>query len=113
MPLPRAKQPGDTWAKPPGNLCLLLQGVLLFAAWDLVVDLIYAPLLFGKSTLTRKSTPAVIHASFCDVHLYNTRVTHAAVVLGAFRCSASSKPNFVKALSLPSKSIFNAKLLSL
>lgn len=97
MALPRAKQPGDTWSQPPGNLCLLLQGGLLFAAWDLAVDLICASLLSGRSTLTRNSIPALIHVSFCDVHLYMTHVTHAAVVLRASRCGASSKPNFVKA----------------
>lgn len=76
-----------------------------------------APLLSGKSTLTKKFTPAVLQASFCDVRLYITCVTSAAVVHRASRCGASFKPNFMKSLSVHSKvvaiPIFNTQLLSL
>lgn len=94
---PLAKWPGDTWAKPCGNLCFLLQRILLSAA--------------GKLTL------AVLQTTFCDVLLDITCVTHAAVVPRTSQRGTSFKRDFVKSLFLPSQvlaiPIFISGLLSL
>lgn len=118
--LPWAKWPGNIWAKPRGNLCFLLQGILLLAAWiQLCISSVIpcAPLLSGKSILTRKFSPALLQASFYDVLLYITRVTSAAAVPRACRHGASFNPNSAKGLSLASQvlatPISNTRLLSL